>query len=266
MTNTLDLHEPELFPAIESSDPQQEEFHLALGSLTRFLLNVRRQTLARPGTLEALLAVHRDQAHRLFSKLDKSIRGFEPGQWKELQEMVQHSLHSLTLDSPAINRCYLKPLGYAGDYKMVAMIADPQPDGPNLFAQFMNLLVLEWPMAEAHRQRLLMLEELLAREAGRVSGRCRVLNVGCGPAEEVRRFIRNHAVSESVDFLLLDFNQETLDYARAQISATAEQVGRKVSADYHLRSVYDVIKGAIRSKPLEGGDSTLSTAQGSMIT
>ncbi len=46
-------------------------------------------------------------------------------------------------------------------------------------------------------------------------GRLRVLNLGCGPAREVRDFIAEYELSNQAEFTLLDFNEETLSHTAA---------------------------------------------------
>ena len=52
----------------------------------------------------------------------------------------------LLLSSPFLYRAYQKPLGYAGDYEMVNMIARDPYEGGSLFAKVVNLWFLsQWP-------------------------------------------------------------------------------------------------------------------------
>jgi extracellular factor (EF) 3-hydroxypalmitic acid methyl ester biosynthesis protein len=74
--------------------------------------------------------------------------------------------------------------------------------------------------------------DYLVKEARRVvpTGRpLRVLNLGCGPAHDVERFIRDEAISDQVEFTLLDFNAETIEYTRKQLEAASRECGRTTS-------------------------------------
>jgi extracellular factor (EF) 3-hydroxypalmitic acid methyl ester biosynthesis protein len=164
-------------------------------------------------------------------------------------------LHPLVLCAPFVYRTYHKPLGYAGDYEMVNMILREPYEGATLFAKIVNVCFLKNPPAEAHRNRIKYLTAKLAVEAGRVvrpGRRLRVLNLGCGPAKEVRDYMGEHEISNETSFTLLDFNEETLEHAGALIESARAKHGRTTEIDLRKRSVHQILKDA--SKP--GSDMT----------
>ena len=61
----------------------------------------------------------------------------------------------------------------------------------------------------------------------RAGRRARILNVGCGPAREVQDFLKETPLSNQADFMLLDFNEETLHHASAQITEAKRQFSRQ---------------------------------------
>ena len=137
------------------------------------------------------------------------------------QEFVRRLWQHLFLCSPFGQRTFYKPLGYAGDYEMMNMIHRNQPEGGSLYEKLIHfLLVSQWP-AQSVRNRVAHLKNHLLEEAARVARagrRARVLNVGCGPAREVQDFLKESPLGNEVDFVLLDFNEETLAHASGQIS------------------------------------------------
>ena len=142
------------------------------------------------------------------------------------QEFVRRQWQPLFLCSPFGQRTFYKPLGYAGDYEMMNMIHRHRPEGGSLYEKLIHfLLVSQWP-AQSVRNRVAHLKTNLLQEAARVARagrRARVLNVGCGPAREVQDFVKETPLANEVDFALLDFNEETLDYARNQINQAKNQ-------------------------------------------
>lgn len=154
-------------------------------------------------------------------------------------------LHPLVLCSPFVYRTYHKPLGYAGDYEMVNMILREPCEGASLFAKLVNVCFLKNPPAEAHRNRIRRLVSLLAEETARVvqtGRRARILNLGCGPAQEARDFLKEHAVSDHADFLFLDFNEETLDHASRSLTEAKAAQRRETGLAFQKRSVHQVLK------------------------
>jgi extracellular factor (EF) 3-hydroxypalmitic acid methyl ester biosynthesis protein len=153
--------------------------------------------------------------------------------------------------SPFNYRTYTKPLGYAGDYQMVNMILRNRPEGPSLYAKLVNSFTLSMAPAEAHRNRIDLLVEWLTAEAERGAAEkrpLRILNVGCGPAAEVERLIRGGAPIDHCEFQLVDFNEETLEYARDRIEKAITDTGSGVTVEYRHQSIHGLLKEAARRR------------------
>ena len=164
------------------------------------------------------------------------------------QSLAQRQLRSLFLCSPFGYRAYSKPLGYAGDYEMVNMITRDPFEGSTLFAKVMNLWLLEqWP-SKAHRNRIVYLHERLVEETARTvrQGRpCRILNLGCGPAREIQQFLEN-ALSDHAEFILWDFNDETLNHAAAVLGDLRTRSGRNTRITVQKKSVQRLLREATK--------------------
>ncbi len=158
---------------------------------------------------------------------------------------AQRQLHALTLGSPFARRAYEKPLGYAGDYEMVNMIALNPYQGKSMFDKIVNLWFLsQWP-SQAHRNRLTYLKERLEGETCRVrrdQRKARIFNFACGPAIEVQRFLADIQFSEQAELTLADFNQETLDYVARAIGKIKAQLSLGTSVRFQRKSVYQMLK------------------------
>jgi extracellular factor (EF) 3-hydroxypalmitic acid methyl ester biosynthesis protein len=163
------------------------------------------------------------------------------------RKFAQRDLHPLLLRSPFIWRSFTKPLGYAGDYEMVKMMIRDPNEGPTSYSQLMNALFLATGPALAHRNRIdILCERLtsqinLAKEEGRVF---KVLNIGCGPAVELQRLIKEGVIDDQCNFTLLDFNEETLQYTKSQMDELSR--GKNIKITYIHKSVHDLLIEAIR--------------------
>ncbi len=171
------------------------------------------------------------------------------------RSFAQTALHPLLLRAPFVYRTFAKPLGYAGDYEMVNQIlADPR-QGSSTYFQMVNALFLKAAVAQAHRNRIDILVNYLNQAADRAKKEQRpiaVLNVGCGPAIEIRRFIEQHAQPQLLSFTLLDFSQPTIDYTRARITEVCAREGKSVEVEFVNQSVQELLKRASkRDMPLE---------------
>lgn len=148
-------------------------------------------------------------------------------------------------------RTFSKPLGYAGDYEMVNMILKNEGQGANTYAKVIDSILIRCGTAQAHRNRIDLLQNYLEQESERVAKEKRsfkVLNIGCGPAFEIQRFIINSTLSNNTDFELIDFNQETIDYASERIDKLIEEQHRETKIKYMQKSVHTLLKQSSSAK------------------
>lgn len=165
------------------------------------------------------------------------------------RSFAQGALHPLMLRAPFVYRTFAKPLGYAGDYEMVNQILSDPRQGHSTYFQIINAFFLKAAVAQAHRNRIDILVDYLSRTAAqaRAEGRkARVLNVACGPAVEVQRFIASDPNAENLDFTLLDFSEPTLAYTRSRIEEANQLGGRAVEVSYVQESVHQLLKRATK--------------------
>lgn len=160
---------------------------------------------------------------------------------------ARRELHPFMLAAPFAHRTYTKPLGYAGDYEMVNMMLQESPTtGRSAYAQIFQELQTNVAACLAHRNRIDYLEDVLKTEADRVTAEemrvCNVLNVGCGPAVEIQRFIRNSELCEECVFTLMDFNEETLEYTKGRVEVAVSESGHQPVVNFIRRSIDELLK------------------------
>ena len=168
---------------------------------------------------------------------------------------AQAALHPLVLRAPFVFRTYTKPLGYAGDYEMVNQILGDPRQGPSTYFQVVNATFLQTAVAVAHRNRIDILVDFLKRhadEARRIGRPFRVLNVGCGPAQEIQRFLQTYDEPHWLSFELLDFSEETLDWTRNQLKALSSKLARQPDIRFVQDSVHNLLKRRIDATQGEG--------------
>jgi extracellular factor (EF) 3-hydroxypalmitic acid methyl ester biosynthesis protein len=185
----------------------------------------------------------------LFGKFEHLAEQIPSEQQPPHHSYIKRHIHPLVLCSPFAYRTFTKPLGYAGDYEMVNMILRDAQEGGSLFAKVLNAWFVSQPPAEAHRNRIRYLTEKLVHETARVrtEGRpARIYNLGCGPAREVQDFFAAHEISNSAQFVLLDFNDETLQYAQGVIEEVRQRHNRRTPLQWVKKSVVQLLKGAAK--------------------
>lgn len=186
----------------------------------------------------------------LFQKFEHIAEAVEPAARPIHRTYMQRRLHPLILCAPFVHRTFAKPLGYAGDYEMVNMIARNSPEGQSLFAKVVNLCFVRQPPAVAHRNRLTYLTRRLLEETARVASErrsARILSLACGPAIEVQDFLREHELSNRAEFTLLDFNEETIKHVTAVFTDLKAKYSRHTPVQFVQRSVHNLVKESVKT-------------------
>jgi extracellular factor (EF) 3-hydroxypalmitic acid methyl ester biosynthesis protein len=190
--------------------------------------------------------------NELFARFEHIAGRLDPELLPVHRNYMRRQLHPLVMCAPFPSRAYFKPLGYAGDYEMVNMMARNACEGASLFAKVINTWFLRQPPAEAHRNRIrylvdkLLAETVRATSAGREP---RIFNVACGPAQEIQVFLANQPVSNRAVFTLLDFNEETLEYAATTLGQIKARHGRTAQVQIIKKSVHHLLKESGRTVP-----------------
>lgn len=209
--------------------------------------------------------VFEELALPLFSKgNDYFLRLEEQGGRVRPEALVMHrafaqsALHPLILRAPFVYRAFAKPLGYAGDSEMVNQIlADPR-QGPSTYFHIVNAFFLKAAVAQAHRNRIGILTGklvALAHQALQQGRTLRVLNVGCGPAIEIQRFVEQVEQPQCLEFTLMDFSEFTLESTGKALTATCEAAGKRMHIKYVHESVHQLLKRASRNDDAVGQES-----------
>ena len=181
----------------------------------------------------------------LFEKFEAIAAGLEEELRPAHRSYARRQLHPWVLCAPFVHRAFAKPLGYAGDYEIVNMMARNAQEGGSLFAKAVNTWFLSQAPAQAHRNRIQYLARRLLAETARVAGlgrEARVQNLACGPAQEVQQFLREQPLSARVRFTLLDFNEETIQYARNVLAGIKSAFGRPTEFQFLRKSVHSILK------------------------
>lgn len=198
--------------------------------------------------LEELSQFYLPILHKHFRTLEEEIKKIPAEQETRHRGFAQRDLHPLIMRSPFVWRTYNKPLGYAGDYEMVNMMLRDFSEGPTTYAKLVNILFLSFEPAQAHRNRIVILCERLtsaikkAKNEGRTP---KILNIGCGPAVEIRKLIKDKIIDDQCEITLLDFNDETLKYTEQMINKAA--AGERLNFTYINKSVHTLLKDASRN-------------------
>lgn len=236
------------------------DMHNLLIGVKRWLeqidLGIRSTDTADRGGLEKQVICDIEQ--RVLQEIQPLMNSFEASTREvSLADRPAHKfycrrqIHPLVMCSPFAYRIFSKPLGYAGDYEMVNMMVRDPYEGGSLFAKMLNRTFLNMEPVKAHQNRIDYLVKMLKQESERKvseGGRVEILNLGCGPAQEIQRFIEHEEISDQCDFTLLDFNRETLDYTNGVLSELRRNLGRGTRLTMIESSVHQLLKQASKGQ------------------
>jgi extracellular factor (EF) 3-hydroxypalmitic acid methyl ester biosynthesis protein len=245
------------------------EFKVAVADIQTFLIDLRRWMEQVELGIRSSPGLDRTELERaavdklsprvipvldeLFEKYEVITARLDADQTPVHRSYVQRHLHPLVLCAPFAYRTYAKPLGYAGDYEMVNMIARNGHEGSSLFAKLFNVWLLQQGSAAAHRNRIEYLTQRLVDEtataarAGRVA---RIFNLGCGPAWEIRHFLAQTQLSNHAQFTLVDFNEETIQHVSQALQQEKQRSQRTATFEFIRKSVQQVLKETARVEAL----------------
>jgi hypothetical protein len=130
------------------------------------------------------------------------------------------TLLPLVVACPVHRRAYEKPLGYAGDFRLMEMLFARDFLGESLFGRFMYSVTLQHTLAHT-----VVAREAFMREAVRVAmerdepGPVRVLSMAAGSAIELRKFLGNsEGLSRPLHLFLLDQDEAAHETAHRRLS------------------------------------------------
>lgn len=240
------------------------EFKVTLADIQTFLMDLRRwieqiELGIRSSPLSDRVQLENDAIEQLrgqvlpmldnlFAKFEEIAMTLDAETLPMHRSYAQRLLHPIVLCSPFAYRTYQKPLGYAGDYEMVNMMLRDPREGGSLFAKIFNVWLIEQDSAGAHRNRVEFMRERLVQETLRCmrQGRpMKVINLGCGPAGEVQKFLAE-SVADHAQFTLMDFNDETVNYTTRLLGDLRRKYGRHTQIEVVKKSVHHVLKESVK--------------------
>jgi extracellular factor (EF) 3-hydroxypalmitic acid methyl ester biosynthesis protein len=129
------------------------------------------------------------------------------------------ALMPILIACPLHRRAYEKPLGYAGDYRMMELYFARDLVGETLFGRFLHTIAQGYSLGRA-----VVAREALMRDAVRAAaespgvGPVRVLSVAAGPALELRRLLREAtSFRRPLQLVLLDQDEGALEIANRRL-------------------------------------------------
>jgi extracellular factor (EF) 3-hydroxypalmitic acid methyl ester biosynthesis protein len=124
----------------------------------------------------------------------------------------------LVYSSPMYRRAYEKPLGYAGDYRLIQMYFGDDYRGDSLFARFLQYLAQRYPLGQAVRGREREMREIVRNAVSR-SRPSRIVSLACGPAIELQNLLSElGSIANPIELVLADQDEQAMHYCHEALS------------------------------------------------
>ncbi len=154
------------------------------------------------------------------SRLHEMSKTLEPHAAVLGRTYASSMLMPLLAACPLHRRAYEKPLGYAGDFRMMELVFTEKLGGEGLFGRFLHSIGKNYTLARAVVGREVVVRQAIRAAAKRAGdGPVRVLALAAGPAVELRRFL--HEIKEldrPMELILLDQDRLAHEAAHRQLT------------------------------------------------
>lgn len=182
--------------------------------------------------------------------LEQMSRRFTPAQVSIGHDYAQRALMPLLLPCPMHRRAFEKPLGYAGDYRLMELIQEPELEGDSLYARFLHHVGRQYTLAETVRRR----GEVAAAAIRKVMMQdrpVRIASLACGPAIELQRVFADLPTRKHpIELAMIDQDQVAL--GRCNQKLTNQIKSRPDSHLIEVKSMHFSIRQMVLPKP--GGE------------
>ncbi|GJL90665.1 class I SAM-dependent methyltransferase [Hyphococcus sp.] len=138
---------------------------------------------------------------------------------------TERTVSQILLNGPGWARCYYKPAGYPGDYKIMNYGYEQKPEGDTVAQKFLHLLGMSASRAIITRMEMianLVVDYAMARRRGE-GDEFTITSVGSGPAREIEDILAGTPEDVRWRLNLVDQEPAALDYAFERIAGMPDR-------------------------------------------
>jgi extracellular factor (EF) 3-hydroxypalmitic acid methyl ester biosynthesis protein len=176
------------------------------------------RTREERGLFERIFEKWGPMFHEQVSLLHEKSKSFDEETEKNARAFAARELLSLTYPCPIHSRAYEKPLGYAGDFKIMLLLMNDHLEGETIFGRFLHFTTQNYSLGRTVRSR----ERTMRREVMEVVAKgkpSRIAALACGPAIEIQRFLRRaEKIDAPTEFILVDQDEQTMQYCHENLT------------------------------------------------
>lgn len=186
-----------------------------------------------------------------FKKIDESAAG------EFVWGYIFKEFFPYYMRSRFVERAYYKPRGYAGDFLMMEMIYQNNPDGDGKIGKLVDNWCLNSAAAKAVRGRRQLLADLLETiiSSENNDGKpVRIMNLACGSNRELFDFLGRFNRTESVEAICVDADLQALEFTNTKVNVFPHRAAIRLMNDNvvkwslgstrHRYELFDIIYSA----------------------
>jgi len=143
-----------------------------------------------------------------------------------------------------INRyIYSKPLGYAGDFRMMNYIFEYSGDflGETSFEMLINHYTCNISISRSNIERRDYLKNNIFNMVN-AKDNPRIISVGGGPLRELIELLSENKIKKSFHFFCLDFEPLAIDFVKNQMGKIGDSNKKNIAMEYLNVNVKDLLK------------------------
>lgn len=191
--------------------------------------------------------------HDQLRTLHRESKAFD-GSTRELaRAYATRELLALVSPCPMHRRAYEKPLGYAGDYRMMMLMLQEGYKGKNIYSRFLHHVSKNYSFGKMVKKRELTIRRVIrgAVSSGATSKDhpLRILSLACGPAVELQNLIREiDKIDSPVELILIDQDEETMQYCHEAVSREILKRGVDFASKVNLNCLHLSVRQLLQPK------------------
>lgn len=172
----------------------------------------------------------------------------EPSNRERAQSYASRELLPLFYPSPMYQRAFEKPLGYAGDYRLIEMYFSDNLTGETLYSQFLQYVAQRYPLGRAVRSRERLMRSRI-RETITTTPSSRVVSLACGPAIELKKLLDDFPdLSHTTELVIVDQDEQAMHFAHNGLSRSLLARGSSLSEHVRLNGLHISVKQILRPR------------------
>lgn len=190
-----------------------------------------------------------------FKKIWQFVNELNKADYLIYQKYYQKMILPFFLEAEINRYIYSKPLGYAGDFRMMNYIFDYSRNflGETGFEMLINYYTCNISISQSNIERRDYLKSNILNMV-RAKGNPRIISVGGGPLRELIELLLENKINRSFHFFCLDFEPLAIDFVKSQMEKIDDSSKKNIIMEYLNINVKDLLKDKVLLEMIKNQD------------